>query len=426
MLVKNILQPLRKSTFLRQNAIFFFGSLAVSILNYAYYPILGRLLNLEQYGELQVLTSIFLQLALLLTVLTQVTVSIVANYADEKKKIRVIFELEKLAFWMGGGILFIGLMLSIPLSNALKFESVWPFTILLLAFLATIPLTFRSSYLRGKQDFATVSIGNIIGSAGKIITSLILVLIGCGVAGAIGGIIIAQLLSLAYIATRAHKLGFDQTKKSTYFSIPDIKLLIPELRYALFVLVISLCITLLSTIDVIAVKYYFDAETAGGYAGVATVAKVIFFLTTSVAQVMMPSIKLNQPTAENRAFLYRSFAILGALGGAATLLFMIGPRFIIQIMMGSAYVTYAKLLPLLSLALFVISVVNLIVSYYIALKKYQIAFVVLAGVLVTFVLLGINHTSTAAIVHSLLIGSLSTLALLACWRLSLSARRSHA
>jgi O-antigen/teichoic acid export membrane protein len=52
-------RQLRSSDFLRQNAILFVGSLAVSVLNYAYYPVLGRLLKVEEFGEVQVLISLF-------------------------------------------------------------------------------------------------------------------------------------------------------------------------------------------------------------------------------------------------------------------------------------------------------------------------------------------------------------------------------
>jgi O-antigen/teichoic acid export membrane protein len=404
------------SSFLRQNAVFFVGSLVVSILNYAYYPILGRMLNIEEYGEVQVLISFFLQLTLLMTVFTQVTVAIVANYEDEEQKHRVIFELEKFAFLVGAVVLVIGILLSGVARTALKFDSVWPFILLLLAFLSTIPFTFRSAFLRGKQKFLTVSVGNIIASLGKIIGSVAFILLGFGVSGAIGGLIAAQLIAFIFVAAKARAHAFKRAPGVSYFSWPDLRVLRPELKYTAFVLCVSLAVTMLSSIDVIAVKYFFDARTAGQYAGIATVAKIIFFLTASIAQVMLPSVKLNNPTKQNRTFLAKSFGLLAILGGGTTLFFILLPHFVVATLMGKNYTAAAHLLPLLSFSLFLVSVVNLIVNYYIALRKYQITLVVAAGLAITLLLFFVHHASVQAVVQSLTLGAGSMLLLFIIWR----------
>ncbi|HSE61656.1 MAG TPA: oligosaccharide flippase family protein, partial [Candidatus Saccharimonadales bacterium] len=165
--MRAIVRLVRSSDFLRQNAILFVGSLLVSALNYAYYPVLGRLLSVEEFGEVQVLVSLFLQLTLFLVVLGQVTVNIVANYKDVRAKHEIIFELEKLALLLSGAVFVIGALFSWQLRNALHFESAWPFIVLLLTLIASVPLAFRSAYLRGQKKFSQVSVANIIGAVGK-------------------------------------------------------------------------------------------------------------------------------------------------------------------------------------------------------------------------------------------------------------------
>jgi len=86
---RSVLTAVRSSSFVRHNAIFFFGSVAVGVLNYVYYPILGRMLSVEAYGEVQALVSLFLQMLVFLVVMSQVTINVVANYTDEDKKRRV-------------------------------------------------------------------------------------------------------------------------------------------------------------------------------------------------------------------------------------------------------------------------------------------------------------------------------------------------
>lgn len=404
-----------KSEFLRQNAIFFVGSLAVSVINYAYYPVLSRLLDIRAYGEVQVLISLFLQLTIFLTVLGQVTVTIAAQTGAKAGKSQ-LFELEKFALLTSAVLFMAGTIGAWYLRELLHFDSVWPFIILLLAFVLAVPLTSRSSYLRGRKAFGTVSKTNILAAAGKLGASAALVAAGFGTAGAIGGLVAAQIVALAYAAAKARQLGLQRPEGARLFSWPDVKAIVPELKFSLFVLVISLAVTILSSIDVFMVKHYFDPHTAGLYAGISTVAKIIFFLTASVAQVMLPSVNHALPTRQNRLLLIKSFILVTLLGGGAAFVFALAPGLIAGTLMGQSYTAYAHLLPNLALAMFAISIINLLVTYYMALRRHQISIVVGLGIILTIGLLIANHHSLDAVVASLLTGSISMLGIFALWR----------
>lgn len=411
----NIVKRTLTSAFMRQNATLFVGTLLVSILNYLYYPVLGRLLETSQFGEVQVLVSFFLQLMMLLMVLTQVTTNIVANYQDETKKQRVIFELEKLAFMVSLGLLAVGSLLSWQLMQALQFQSPIPFVILLLAFTVTIPFTFRSGFLRGQQKFYEVSIGSIIGSASKIVASAALVVIGFGTIGAIGGLVIAQLLALIYTIHRARLGGFKTPADASYFTLPNFKLIMPELKYFGLVLSGSLAITIMYSIDVILVKYYFTPEEAGLYAAVATIARILFFLTVSIAQVLMPAVKLRHTGKTNMKILQKSTLLVGAIGGGALIVITLFPQLTMQILMGEKYLTYAHLLPLLGLAVYILSLLNLFVTYHLALRHYGVGIVTVSGAIITYILMLLFHGSLQQVVSSLFFGSIITLCLLGIW-----------
>lgn len=419
---------IRSSSFLRHNAVSLFGAVAVGVLNYAYYPILGRMLDVESYGEVQALVSLFLQMTIFLIVLSQVTVNVVANYQDEAQKSRVVYELEKVALAMSIAMLLVVLLFGWKLRSFFQFDSVWPFIVLMAALVASVPLTFRSAFLRGHKKFGAVSVANTIGAAGKIGFSALLVWIGWSTVGAILGIVIAQFLAFGYASYAALKLGFVRPQGAKLISMPDWQALRPEAKYGLFVLSGSLTVTVLSSVDIFVVKHFFDATTAGRYAGVSTVARMIFFLTASVAQVLLPSVRIHQTAKQNRQFLLKSFALVAVLGGVTTLVFTLFENRIITLLMGKDYVTYAHLLGPLSLTMLVISVLNLIISYYIALRRYQISGIVILGAITTGCLLSVSHSTLDAIVHSLLLGSLSMLAMFILWRIifGLQMRKSHA
>ena len=137
----NVVLLLRGNQFLRHNAVFFAGSVAVGALNYLYYPVLGRLLEPGTFGEVQTLVSLFLQLGVFLTVLSMVIVNIVANY-DEPKRDKFVFEFEKLAM-LGSILLLAGsLVFARQLQSLLNFESPWPFAVLALAVFPAFGIAF--------------------------------------------------------------------------------------------------------------------------------------------------------------------------------------------------------------------------------------------------------------------------------------------
>ena len=142
---------------------------------------------------------------------------------------------------------------------------------------------------------------------------------------------------------------------------------------------------------------------------------MIYFLTASVAQVLLPSVKLSQTPAQNRQFLLKSLALVSVLGGGALAVFVIFADQIITVLMGSEYIRYAHLLGTLSLAMFIISILNLLISYYIALRRYQIGAIVVLGAVIAGLLLMSHHGTLDSVVNSLLYGSMSMLGLLILW-----------
>lgn len=414
----NILQLVRHSQFLRHNTVFFFGSVAVGALNYLYYPILGRLLTPVAFGEVQALVSLFLQIAIFLSVFGLVTTNIVANYTDQTKRNAIIMELEKLALTIGLAFLMLVIIFQRQLGSFLQFDSTWPFVILAVAIVVTVPFTFRSAFLRGQKAFGATSVANIIGAASKLLFSAGLVAAGLGTAGAIGGLVAAQAVAWAFAAWKASQLGLmtlPVKASDPKRALPDLRLLAPELKYGLLVFVSSFVITVQYSIDIIIVKHYFDAHTAGLYAGIASVARIIFFLTASISQVLMPSIKLSNTALQNRHILLKSALLLTAVGLPILLLFTIAPSFIVGLLMGNAFKQSAHLLPQLSLAIFIISLLNLAVAYYLSLRRWGIAVVSLVGGIITYVLMLMHHQNLEQVISSLLIGSVCIVIALAIW-----------
>jgi O-antigen/teichoic acid export membrane protein len=418
-----MIDRMRRSEFVRHNVIYLAAGVMVGGLNYLYYPVLGRLMDPAAFGEVQTLVSLFLQATAYLTVMGVVIVHIVANRQGSHKAAYVINELEKLATLISLSVLALTVILSTVLKRYFQFDSALPFTLLAVALVVTVPYIVRSSYVNGKKLFGLNAWSSIVGAGGKLLLSAVLVAAGFGVIGAIGGIVLAQVVALVVAGYFAKRHGFIDAVRRQLFTLPDFKLLAPELKYAGLVLVASLSITILYSVDIVIVKHYFDPYTAGLYASVATVARILFFLTVPVSQVLMPSVKLDADPDENAHVLLKSFALLAIIAGSIVAVFWAAPRFVVGTLMGNAYKEYASLLPRLSLAIAIISALNLITTYYMALRTYAVGAVAVCGVLFTYVLMNRQHESLAAVVNSLLYGSCVTAVLFVVW-MSLRSRRT--
>jgi O-antigen/teichoic acid export membrane protein len=407
------IQRAKESPFVRHNAIFFAGSLLIGFLNYLYYPVLGRLMRPAVFGEVQTLVSLFLQITIFLTVLGLLSINIVTNVDDVRQRNRLILELEKLAILVSVVFLSVSILLGPWLRDYFNFGSPLPFSLLALAIAISVPLTFRGAYLRAKQHFGHNSITLVVAAGTNLVLSATLVASGLRTSGAMVGLVLSQLLAFGYAARFARKYGFTESLKGHLFRLPDIKLIRPELIFAFWVLISSLSITVMYSVDIVMVKHYFDAKTAGLYAGIATIARILFFLTASIGQVMMPAIKLKLSARENRRTFLYSLALVTAVGGSAVVVFYVAPHLIIGILMGKTYQAYADLLPRLSLAIFIISVLNLFMGYFIAVRYFPAAIITGLGAAITFGLMYTHHQSLGDVINSLLIGSVAMIAAMA-------------
>ncbi|HSH55623.1 MAG TPA: oligosaccharide flippase family protein [Candidatus Limnocylindrales bacterium] len=407
-----LLGALRTNDFLRNNLIFFVGSLAVSFLNYLYYPVLGRVLEPAAFGEVQVLISLFTQMTIFITVLSLISTNVVVNESDPQKTRHIVGELEKITLYVALGCLALITTASPLLKSALKFESIVPFIIIGLVLVVSVQLGFRGAYLRGKSDFIASSLQGILASLTKIIASILLVLAGFKTAGAIGGLLAAQIIALIYTGYRAKKLGY---QKYPAKGKPEWAVLRPQAKYAGLVFTVSLVTTLLYSADVTIIKYLFSPEVAGQYAGMSTVARIVLFLTGSFAVVLLSSVKVGRPPQENSRLLVRSFIITLVLGGAAALVFVLFPVQVIHLLFGAKYDNFAHLLPLLSMAMLAVSLTNLIANYHIALRHYWVLVFVGLGAVVTAILLVLSHATPDAVVRGLVIGTVTMLLGLLGW-----------
>lgn len=400
----------KESVFIKNNAVFWTASLGVSFINYLYYPVMGRLLDPAAFGETQAAISIYTQAGVFFQVLGLVTVGIITKYSDKTVRDKISDELSRLSLMLSLVMLAATVIFSPLLKEFFNFGSVAPFLVLSLALLVSVPLALANSYLQGHKKFWTFAKGNLLSSISRIILSAILVTLGAQAAGAVGGLLCAQVLALGYALHKGRGLRHF-VNEHLHLRFPKLGVLKSEVPYIAVVLATAITTNLILSFDILVVKHAFPPAEAGYYTGISIISNIIFFITGPLAMVMIPSLKPTQTKAKNYYFLKRSLFLTILIGGSVLMLFSLLPNLVVRVLLGGDYVDYAHFLPGLSMALFMLSLSNLLIYYHIGLRHLLVAPAVVISLVFTLLLIIQAEASMQQIVRSLITGSGILLAL---------------
>ncbi|GAC1502473.1 MAG: hypothetical protein NVS1B10_07230 [Candidatus Saccharimonadales bacterium] len=358
------------------------------MLNYLYYPVLGRLLPLHAFGEVQVLFSILLDIVVFFAALSIVITNITANAGKVFHKSNII-ELEQATLVILYGLFIIWLISAPMISRFLKIDGVWPVITIYSVIMISLIINTRQAFLQGRQDFWGVTVGTLLGAGMKLVFSALLVVLGFGVIGAIAGLAIGQLINAIYATYRCRKQGLNFPVLKIHFD--GFSRILPELRHVLPALAVSLSISVLYSSDIIVIKHFFSPNVAGQYAGVAAIGRIIFFLTGPISLVMFSSVKLANTTKHNLMLLRRSIFLLLAIGGLVAMFCGLFPRFAVSLLLGNKYLPAAQYLPSLAIALLLVTLANILLYFDLALRLKRSAAISIAGLILIVVLAVNNH-----------------------------------
>lgn len=409
-----MIHRLLTDSFLRQNVIFFVGSLVVAVLNYLYHPVMSRLLSVEDFGDVQALISVtyivgILSLAYRTVLVAQIGGSDHGTHDPRRAHFARSFFLIVLV------VSVIMVLASPVIVGALQIGAWWYFVPLALMQLVGVPMHYYSAHLQGIKDFAGVSLTNALMAGMKLLFSVALVVLGYAVGGAIFAFVLASCVALGYAVTRLRRHGgFSQAPQSLSQEQEEKSGLSQYYAHGMLVLVSLGFVTFFYTSDVLVMKYFFSPEEAGLYSGIATIARVIFFATASVAGVLLPSISPQSSREVNIATLRKALLVVVSLCACALIVFALIPVFTISVLIGPQYAAVAHLLLPVGLYVAVCALLNLLATYFLALRDRRFMVPCVVGVFVLFLLVGLFHDTVLQVVWSYL-GSAVIAAVCALW-----------
>ncbi len=401
-------------SFFKHNVIFFVGSLIVAALNYLFHPVMSRMLSVEEFGEVQALISLTYITGVILTVYKTTIVHLSSHDensdSENDRGVRkgVMQRITSLTIYAIGVFSVFLLVFSGYIMESLQLTSQGALYVLILLLFAGVPFAFYGSYLQGRKKFGLVSVSNIILATSKIFIAVALVLLGLSVFGAVASLVLSTTAGLLFLYYHARgKVDFRPSLR-LWWDRP----LAREISYSFLILCSLGFVMFFFTSDVLFVKYFFSPEDAGLYSGIATIGRIIFFATASVSAVLLPTISLRASASENMHVLHKACLFIGGLGLVALGGFFFLGEFVIRLLIGSEYLVYASLLPLVGVYIFLISVINVFYAYFLALRDRRIIGTSLIGIIVLLYLVVLRHETVRQIIENYIVSSAVVLLLL--------------
>lgn len=369
------------------------GSLSTSFINYLYHLVMGRMLGPANYSVLAAVVSLLGLIGILPTSLGLVVTKFVSSYkSDQDTKSFINFFYKKV--WITASVLTAIMVIISPLiTSFLNIKGIYLLPISFLMFLFFIPSMFLRSVLQGLLRFKDFVLSFLGENGSKILVATALVMIGFSVGGALVSWVIGALVGLL-VGTLALKsyLGTESQKLSGNLK--------PILFYSIPVLVQSLAVGSMYSSDLLLVKHFFSPLSAGLYASLSFLGRIIFFGVSPIAAAMFPMVSQKQAKGEGyrRLFLYSFLAAL-VLSSGVLMIYWLFPAIVIKLLYGSAYLGAASLLLQFGFFITIFTLSFLLINFFLAIGRVKIVIVPVVTSLLQVIGILLFHSSLGVVIE---------------------------
>jgi O-antigen/teichoic acid export membrane protein len=365
-----------------------------SAFTYLFNMLVGRLLGPVGYGEF----SSIMSLMMILSVGGGALTIICMKYSSELFASQNYPALKRLIKFFSKNILYLGLILLVlglifvrTIANYLSIQDSVPIKLALVSFIPGLLIIINKGFLQGTQNFFSFSIIGILEALLRLLIGLLFIWLGFHTSGVMAGVLLA--VTIAYGASFLPILKIFKKRKSKK-SAPYAFNKKEMLWYAVPSLVASVFLAIAFNIDIILVKHYFDPETAGNYAAISTIAKIIFYATGPIVGVMFPMISEKTAKGDRHYWLFLGSLAMTLFAALIILAcYYIAPGTIIKLLYGEKYLSHFSLLPIVGFAMVLYSLINLIVNYFMVIKNYFFVAIFLLIIILQIFLVFRFHSS---------------------------------
>jgi O-antigen/teichoic acid export membrane protein len=316
----------------------FYGKLARAsaggILGYVFQVLMGRMLSTQEYGLFSAMMALLVVLGTPLATLMMVVSRKISEYRareDSGSITHFYYSINIRTAIVGVLILGAYLFFAPQIQFYLKVPSlILVYLLGALLFLTFLPI-INNAFLQGLQRFIWISASGTLGVLLKIIFSAVLVWLGYGVAGALGGTILAVLAGWLITYGALHRplaAGRGLPFQTAHLSI----------KPALPVLAANVAFAAMTQLDIVLVNYYFPAHEAGLYAAASILGKAVMYLPGGIAMALFPMVAENHARGQGSAhLLLQAVGLTALLSGAGAIFYFLFGEGIIVLLYGENY-----------------------------------------------------------------------------------------
>ena len=378
----------------RSGALLAAASIVAIGLNYAFLLAAARLLGSDDYGALAALLGV-LTVILLPTGALQLAVSRDVSQrlatGDEEGADAFGRVTLRLGLLVTLPLVAVGLLLVIPLRGLLNIESTAAVTLAVSGLVAALAFPIATGVLQGHQRFHAIAALYVLPFALRL--ALLAVVASAGYR--LGGVVAAAVVSGIASAAVAIALLREPLRRGARVARPALG---PFLRYLWPVVVGLIGVAVLTNVDLLVVRARFSPEDAGEYAAASAFARVAFFLPATILAVLFPRTAARQARGEETEdILGRSLIVTAAFCGVLTLFYAMTGRGLVHTSFGGEFAEGGELLVLLTVAISLFSLANVLVGFHLSRGERRFAFIVAATVPVQIAVLAVVPNSVRGV-----------------------------
>ncbi len=375
-------------SFAKNTAVMFIASSISSVFNLLYQLLTLRLVSPGVFASLNSLLS----LLVIITVPAVSFTTLVAKHVSSSNARSSFTELKSVwrAFF-GHALLFSSALFILILvfrgriADFLKIDSMLSIIILGAVFFLSGISPLIGGALQGLERFGWFAAILVLGGISKLVFSYGLIKSLPHLEGALLGILISVVLSIAigffpiWYLTGGKSARTPDIKKLYFFILPATA--------------VAFCSSVLTNIDMILVKHFFALE-AQGYARAQMIGKIIFFIPGMIYAVMFSRVSgMHATGASTRNILKRSIVFTFILSFLAVVIYNLAPGIALKILMGSFNGDILLLGRIFSLTMFFYALSNILFYYQLSIERYGFIKPLIFAAFLQVILISVFHGS---------------------------------
>jgi len=397
------LERLRASAMLKQSLLVFSASMVLNICGFIAHAVASRTLGVTVYGGLYALINAALIAALPAAFIAPVVAQLAAEFRalHDDGHLRGLTESVADVFTKLGLLyMVIAAFAAIPFAGFLHVP-IWSVQFVGLLGAVALSLSAMRGIAQGTQDFIGYSLSNSIEGIAKVFGIVVLIGVGMKLGGGLIGFFLGPLCALVYLGLRLRRRYLRAEARSIHYDGRRI------VHAGAGAAAATIALTLMGSADVVLVKHFFDAHSAGLYAAASLGGKILLYLVGFVPTVLLPqAADRHARGAKTHEVLVGSLLLFGVIALFGLFVFRYFGTDVLHALVGHAFDAAAPLLVAYGLAMVLLALTNSLTSYGIATHRLAFTVPLLVCTLGTLAAIVEIHSTLRQVVTVMVVGNL--------------------